>query len=512
MLNTLPIQKNTVAEKLKVEKGDTVPKWIKANGEFFGSFRGRDIDHKYEMTELYDTVSGKIVKGDFKYVENPLDAKEDKNKRYPAQLRNYNIIRPVIDSYIGDLRSSGNRYRVAPIGEEYSSEREQKEIELFKKWLQQKTVNEINNTMETGVESQEMEDPKDYVESNLDTWDELRAYTGKAALDFIVRDQDIKNKFALGFYDWLTVGRVASYKDIVQDDVLEEIVSPLDITVIGADDTSRYGEDAFAIVREQRLSTSSIIDLWREHLSEEQIKMIEERGREYGQYNDVTRMNDKWAFGQDINYVLKDDGLHVVEHCTWKTLVNKRILRFVDDLGQSAEMEVDETYVLNPDAGDIEIYNEWQNEVWEYRRIVGQNEKDAIYIHWGPHMVQRQEVNNTSKCKLPYNVVAYSHRDNQVYSIAKIGKPYQDLYNIYHYRFELTLAKNKDKVMLFPLSLIPSKKGWNTESWMHKIHAFSIAFFDDTKPNALAALQAIKDIDLSLSQYMKDMYFFYELY
>ena len=80
------------------------------------------------------------------------------------------------------------------------------------------------------------------------------------------------------------------------------------------------------------------------------------------------------------------------------------------------------------------------------------------------------------------------------------------LYNIYHYRFELTMARNKDKVMMMPMGLLPKEFGKDPiTKFLYYMESTSVGFFDETKPNAGAVLSALKAIDMSLGKYAEEM-------
>lgn len=50
--------------------------------------------------------------------------------------------------------------------------------------------------------------------------------------------------------------------------------------------------------------------------------------------------------------------------------------------------------------------------------------------------------------------------------------------------------------------MIPKKEGWTEEKLMYYVRAFSFLFFDDTRPNASAMVQGLKELDLSMSEHI----------
>ena len=91
-------------------------------------------------------------------------------------------------------------------------------------------------------------------------------------------------------------------------------------------------------------------------------------------------------------------------------------------------------------------------------------------------------------------------------SLVKRGAAYQKTVNIIKYRAELTLAKNLDHLVLFPLGLIPKKEGWDEDTLMYYARSFSFLFFDDTRPNANVMIQAMRDLNVSSLQHVIQAY------
>jgi len=118
---------------------------------------------------------------------------------------------------------------------------------------------------------------------------------------------------------------------------------------------------------------------------------------------------------------------------------------------------------------------------------------------------QRNAMSNISQCKLPYNGRAYSNRHAENISIVSMGMPYQILYNVFHYRMELTIAKNKDKIALIEMNTIPKRHGWDEEKFMYYADAMGFAFIDSTaegKNNERVSFNQYQVLDMSLGQYI----------
>ena len=58
--------------------------------------------HKSAMHKFYDAYNGNLNENDYNYVINPYNSEKHKTKGFPARLRNYNIIKPVVDLLLGE--------------------------------------------------------------------------------------------------------------------------------------------------------------------------------------------------------------------------------------------------------------------------------------------------------------------------------------------------------------------------------------------------------------------------
>jgi hypothetical protein len=114
-------------------------------------------------------------------------------------------------------------------------------------------------------------------------------------------------------------------------------------------------------------------------------------------------------------------------------------------------------------------------------------------------------MNNISVCKMPYNGRIYSNRHSDNISVVSMGLAYQVLYNVFHYRLELSIAKNKDKIMLMEMNTIPKRHGWDEEKFMYYADAMGFAFIDSTaegKSGERVTFNQFQVLDMSLGQYI----------
>ena len=102
--NHIPKQKISTAKKTKQWGIDCVKGFIK---ESTFSATG-----KHDLLKLYEAYNGQMRESDYNYVANPYNSSSGKKRNFPAKLRNYNIIKPVIDLLIGEKTQRPSNYMV----------------------------------------------------------------------------------------------------------------------------------------------------------------------------------------------------------------------------------------------------------------------------------------------------------------------------------------------------------------------------------------------------------------
>lgn len=505
-MSVYPKQKITTAERNKTNHNDK--DWWEENIDYLidQSTMGDDYD---ELISLARITDDEIDREEYNYVLNPLNSNIEKYTRFGARLRNYNIINPVKDLYIGEFGGRFKNIQVLSSNPNDDTAINKELTALTKRWYAQEAVNVLNEEgINTGQESVEQQPLEQAQEEFIREYKANRVITGQEALDYIQFDQDLDEKFIQLYDEFLTYGRCISYKGVHNDDVDFEVISALDYRFPKLQNFT-FIEDLPWGVRRQVMPPNWILDRFNGKLSDECIEWLDEQARDMDfntSGSNFVQLRSAWITNKDDynKYSLharnSRDGIKIY-HVVWKSFKKVGVLSYINELGMPMTMEVDDTYKIDKSIGDISIKWDWESVVCEGWRI-----GDDFYVDKRELPYNRSELNNKGAQKLPYNGRYMITKDGKVKSIVKSGKPYQILYNIFHYQFEKIMNKNKDKLTVMPLGLLPSgKNGWDEEKSMYYADASSLLFIDETKPTAGLALQGIKVLDMSLGSYAKDM-------
>lgn len=497
-----------VLPKQKVSKAERTDQWFRNNIEYRINQSNFWSSDRWELILLYKAASGELQPEHYKHVLNPFDSPEGNTLKFPAQMRNMDIISPIIASFLGEKANMTFNAQVVVANPDKPNKSKDELNQRFSAALAQHLINNLNQSgIITNVESKEVPSFQQILDDyNNSDADDKRAIFGQEALDYLKYDLNLKDKYQEAFYDWLVTGRTYTFKTVYKDDVIHEIVPPLELW----HGTTRTGfiEDSDWAVRRSRYNMANVIDRFHKVFKPEEITNLEEKFRNGNSsavnttFTTGTPNIDKAANINSSNYALTSDLIDVF-HVVWKGYVKVGILTYINELGQQDEMEVDETYQLNKENGDISIE-------WDYNTCVFEGYKigQDFYKYCQEFPVQRNGLSNSSVTKLPYNGrVGYNERGT-INSVVKQLLPYQALYNIYDFRRELILARNKDKIMMLPLGIIPDEFGVTLEGlskYLHYVETTGIAFIDETKENIVPILNAIRGIDLSLGTYISEM-------
>ena len=487
----IPRQKISYANKKKKDF-----QWGKDTIKAYIERADLNSKRKQEFYTLYDFYNGKLNTAHYDYVSDPYKSSKGSGtkRKFPAKIRSYNIIKPIIDLLLGERAARPFNYQVVVRNSDVKNKFEEYRTEQYRSYLEQSFVNKINEQgAETGVPSQELPNEKEFAKQVEVSYRDKRAIMGQQAMDYIVDRVELTDKLQTGFFDWLVTGEVYSYRGTLFNEVEYEIVSPTDFFQEKSPNT-KFTEDGDMAGQRRLMSVNDVVDMFHDVLTADEIDQLE-------------RPESKEREGFSIPFLLQNgnqgdneslsDRLVEVFHLNWKSFTRVGYIEEPDEFGIMQTIEVGEGYKALPDE-TVEWL--WISEGWEGYRIDG-----TIFKHIRPIEAQRNELTNKSTCKLSYNGVAYSDRNSENISVVSMGIPYQILFNVFHYRLELSIAKNKDKIALMEMNMIPKKHGWDEEKFMYMADALGFAFIDSSavgQNKERLSFNQFQVLDMSLGQYI----------
>jgi hypothetical protein len=443
------------------------------------------------LKTLYDYYNGQIDEQDYKYVLKPYGKTRE---NFPSKLRNYPIIKPIIDLLLGEKSKRPLNFTVSVKNGNAVSLKEEAKKQVLVAAIQKMFVQQMlqQTDPETGGAEPPQMDlsqlPKQVLEQFESSYVDNRAIKGQQAINYIIQNEEIYDKFQKLFFHFLVAGECYTEKGVRRGEPFYDVINPMDIDY-DKDPDIDFVEDAdWAIIR-KFAHASTLIDTFGEFLTDEQILELEDP-----QHSSVDSylLYRAEASGSDDNIYRN----RLVECVTvyWK---GRKRIGFVSyqnpTTGSIEEFQVEEGYRMPDQMKEYggKIKYEWINEVWKGTKIDGR-----FFVDIAPVSNQRLSLDNPSRCKLPINGRKYSDINSNNVSLTSLGIPYQLNYNIYKYRMELAIARSKDIVAQFDINMIPKK--WDLDKFMYYVEGTGIAWVDYNKEGIQLSPQHQSVLDMSI--------------
>ena len=472
----IPRQRIPLSQKSKKWREDCVEAYI--NLSKFGVSERRSY-----LKSLYDYYNGVIDEQDYRYVLKPYGKTRN---NFPSKLRNYPIIKPIIDLLLGEKAKRPLNYTVTVKNSDSASIKQEEKNKKLLELASQLFMQQISPEEMQG--DQAPQPPKQLMEEFERSYVDRRALKGQAALNYIMQNEEMKHKFQKGFFHYLVAGEVYSHKGVIRNEPFYDVLNPLDIDYDKDPDLEFVEDGDWAMVRKYA-HASTVIDTFGEYLTDEQILELENPQQASADSYLLYRAE---ATGSDENIYRN----RLVECITvyWKSRKRIGFLQYPDPMtGVMEEMIVEEGFRLPREMreGGATVRYEWVNEVWEGTRIDGR-----FFININPLSNQRTSLDNPSRCKLPINGRKYSDINSDNISLVSLGIPYQLNYNIFKYRMELAIARSKDIIAQFDINMIPKK--WDMDKFMYFVEGTGIAWVDYNKEGIQLSPQHQSVLDMSI--------------
>jgi len=447
------------------------------------------------LKSMYDYYNGVIDEEDYNYVLKPYGKTR---AHFPSKMRNYPIIKPIIDLLLGEKSKRPLEFTVTVQNSDAVSIKEEALKNLILQNLRERFLLELVKSGQLDMQQEQVEEPplpKQIQEEFNRSYKDRRAIKGQASLNYIMYFNEIYDKLQKQWFHFLVSGECYSHKGVRRNEPFYEVINPLDVD-FDKDPDIDFVEDAdWAIIRKFS-HASTIVDAYGDYLSEEQVLDLENPTHTSSEAYLLYRVQ---ASGADSN--MNRNRLIEVITVYWKSRKRIGFMTYLNpETGVPETVSIQDGFRVTPELKELgaKVEWEWVNEVWEGTRIDGR-----FYIRVNPVANQRASLDNPSLCKLPINGRKYSDINSQNVSIVSLGIPYQLNYNIYKYRLELAIARSKDIIAQFDINMIP--KNWDMDKFMYFVEGTGIAWVDYNKEGIILSPQHQSVLDMSIktiSQYL----------
>lgn len=477
-----------------------------------GMKQDSDIETKYMI--LHGDIPDKF----YKKILNPYNATQEQYKRFPATMRNYDLMKGIIRRYVSEYIKNPHDFMVGANNPEVILSRNAKLKAELAMIVEQQIAARIQQSYQQWV--QEGNDPQQFnPQQSIDIEAFIKDFNENYIDDISAQGQELLNVirdltedtlfYARAYFDFVSFGEAYSYSDVVGDKLIKRNISPRDAYPVNTDNQFREDDDMFACRR--KLTYQQIVDEFGQYFTDKQREFLDSYYAKHSPSHTVEHMFQTYEsyfpdicgkFSQEDRNFFKDNkamardsngDLYDVWHVVWRGEARKALVTYVNQAGfMDQRIELD-NYVLNTEIGDISIDYIYEPQVYECVRIGTRN--DAIY----PYGARAIAFDRNGK--LPYNGINELLPGFGKFSIIDIVTPFQVFYNIVAYHREMTIAKNKLSVLLMAKSLL----GKSPEDTLYKMLADGVLYIDDANDQGMLRAQQVRMLNTSVGDYISQL-------
>lgn len=505
-----PKQRVPSSEKKKAEWYTNSIDWIIAQAQ--------NINDPAKVEEQMNILKGDIPEKYYRKALNPYNATNEKYKRFPADMRNYDMIQGILRRYVSEYTKNPHDFIVGANNPEVvlarNAKLKQEVSVLVQNAIAAKLTESYNQYIQQGGDPQQF-NPQEQLdidafvkEFNENYIDDISAQ-GQELLNVIRDITDDALLYTTAYFHFVAFGRCYTYSDVVGDKLIKRVVHPRDAYPIPND--SFFVEDYDMFAERRKLTYQQIIDEFGDMLTEQEREFLDtyyarhtahpspelnfSRLRYYlgdvcDKFNDteISNLSKEPNLFRDLNADMYD-----VWHVTWRGEVRVAIVTYITSTGMISQRIEDEEYELNKEAGDIQIDYVYKPQVYEGVRIGART--TAIYPYKARAIAFERDG------KLPYNGITELLPGFGKFSVIDLVTPYQVFYNIVAYHREMVIAKNKLSILLIAKSLL----GKVPEDTIYKMLADGVLYIEDENDQGMLRAQQVRMLNASVGEYISQL-------
>ena len=503
---------------------------VKSKAEWYTNCIDYVIDTGLAMNDRSeDEIKLRILRGDipnsfYKKTLNPYNATNEKYQRFPATMRNLDIMSDIIRRYVSEYFKGVHEFIVGANNPDIVINKNAKLKEKIGELAQQAFQQEFEKAYQQAIQQAQqqgqdpstinpqdsMPDPEQFIKDFNEKYIDDESKQGQDMLDYIRSITQDNIIYLSAFFNFVSLGECYSYCDIRGSKIVKENVPVLEAYPIP--NGNYFVEDHDMFARKMMLSYQQIMDMFEDNLDDKDKAFLETYYSQQSAHGGITRLTynqyfetypdvcekfskeERELFRRDpINVYDVNTNLYEVWHVVWRGEAKRGILTYVNELGLTTTRVVEEGYTLNKEAGDISIEWTYEPQVYEGYRIG--TRYTAIYP------IKARPIAFNREGKLPYNGIMEVLPMMGKFSIIKLITPYQIMRNIFAYHREMVIAKNKMLILLLPESLIAS----NTEDKIYKMAADGVLLVDDTEDANSQKMANIRLLNANLGSYITEL-------
>lgn len=439
----------------------------------FGAGTYGGYTRKERMGISYGLYDSEFDKNDFKYITDPYSVGDV----FPANMQNYNIIRPKVDLLLGEESKRPFSFRILQTNEDAVGMAQDKKAQMLMQYM----MNEIRG------ESNDGQTP-DFIQKYMRyTWKTVAEEVAENIINYLKERLNLSEEFLKAWKDALVCGEEIYYTSIVNGEPFLERINPLECE-FDRDTYTNFIDEKEWFRRTWYMTSTAIYNRFNDIMDEDDLDQMlakfssvsnKSQGPESPFQSVMYKENVTSRFVDNFRHDDRPYDSIEVNHCVWRSFKKVGFVSIEEAEGEKPQMDssynskklvdmVDETY--KPMPGE-KIEWDWITEIWEGYKL-----GEDLFIGIRPIPYQHQSLETLNDNRLPYTGVIYNHTNSYGKSLIEIMKPLQYMYMILWYRLELALSRDKGKILTMDVTQIPKKYGFSIEKWLHYLTSIGVNF------------------------------------
>jgi hypothetical protein len=453
--------------------------------------QGQWRSNKQQKQVNYNLFNGEFDEGDFEYVTDPMGL-GNKFGGMPAKIEGFNITKSKIELLKGEEGARPFNWMVRGVGGQVMTIRTEEQRKMVVQYLQSQLLQKMG--LNPGTEGDDVQTPEQIQKYMKSDFMDSREVTANQVLNFIVKRDHIQRKFNEGWEHSLLVAEEYYHIGIKDGHPSVRVVNPIGFEY-DKDSDVKFIEDAEWVREERWLHPTTILDLYDELLTEEEIELIES-GQVWNSINYGMQAGFAYQEGAspDGRFGSSDynNGI-LVSHVAWRSWKQTWFLTDYDEeTGQVLTQIIPKSIKLSAEqkARGAKVESKYRQEIW-----VGTAIGNDIFVDIRPADVQDG--------KLPYVGYIYNATNSKSTSLMDLMKPHQYTYMIVWWKLMGELAKSKGKKMPMDLAMLPKSWGMDLEQWIYYFDRLDVAWYNSMEENdkhQRTTPMQFSNVDMSMSQ------------
>lgn len=460
--------KQNIPEKEKTED------WMKDCVDAICSAYNQNYWKKTRDILCYEILEGIISEKRFEYITKEF------GKNYPAKLKNYPLIKPIIATALGEEIEQNFNYSVKRIDEDG--------LDYKKRNISYNTVKKIldiilNEKPTSPIDQKFLATIQEEIEKDFITDVEIIA---QKLANYYEYKLDLKSKKNKLFASTLETGRCFWKVEIPRLGADPKIRIIPSYAIEYADEEVDNISEATWVVEKTIMTPEEILDLYGNELDEEQRNQISEykdfisfdsnefRMSLFDSEDAINKLRDEGYEGFYRNYHQNNTNKIPVYRGQWKSIRKMTMAELENKNNPNSPFyklwENNKLASINKKKNLKSTDTRYIQELYEFVRIgeaniyfsnkSSNNNNRGIYVRTGKSPIQIRSIDNPYYVKSHYNGFVFATDSNNVpFSLVWYLRDLQETYNILNYHRERIIALSGVKGIIYDLSQIP--KGLN---------------------------------------------------